>query len=110
LCPKRLSRRLEGPAHAAWRIDPGFLLFRPETDLKAYAASIRRLAALAPQIKMVLGAHNIPVAPPSVLLDLVSAFELVQRGKIPASPASHGQVIYKVKDISFLMNDSKSMH
>ena len=42
-------------------------LFRPETDLDAYAASIRRLAALAPQIKLVLGAHNIPVAPPSVL-------------------------------------------
>ena len=84
-------------------------LFRPETDLKAYGASIRRLAALAPQIKMVLGAHNIPVAHPSVLLDLVSAFELVQRGKIPATPVSHGQVAYKVKDISFLMDASKSM-
>jgi len=83
-------------------------LFRPETNLKAYDASIRRLAALAPQIKMVLGAHNIPVAPPSVLLDLVSAFELVQRGKIPATPASHGRVIYKVNNISFLMNASKS--
>ena len=46
-------------------------LFRPETDLEAYRASIRRLAALAPQIKMVLGAHNIPVAPPSVLPRLV---------------------------------------
>ena len=45
-------------------------LFRPETDLGAYDASIRRLATLVPQIKMVLGAHNIPVAPPSVLLDL----------------------------------------
>src|SRR5438552_13373250 len=42
-------------------------LFRPETDLDAYAASIRRLAALAPQVKLVLGAHNIPVASPTVL-------------------------------------------
>jgi glyoxylase-like metal-dependent hydrolase (beta-lactamase superfamily II) len=31
-------------------------LFRPETDLDAYAASIRRLAALAPQVKVVMGA------------------------------------------------------
>ena len=30
--------------------------------LNAYAASIRRLAALAPRVKLVLGAHNIPVA------------------------------------------------
>ena len=42
-------------------------LFRPETDFDAYAASIRRLAAIAPQIKTVLGAHNIPVASPGVL-------------------------------------------
>src|SRR5271169_342554 len=49
-------------------------LFRPETDLDAYAASIRRLAALAPQIRLVLGAHNIPVAPPTVLAQLVAAF------------------------------------
>src|SRR3954471_5862351 len=42
-------------------------LFRPETDVAAYSASIRRLAALQPQVKMVLGAHNVPLAPPSVL-------------------------------------------
>ena len=37
-------------------------LFRPETDFAAYRKSIVQLAELAPQIKMVLGAHNIPVA------------------------------------------------
>jgi glyoxylase-like metal-dependent hydrolase (beta-lactamase superfamily II) len=78
-------------------------LFRPETDLKAYNSSIRRLAALAPQVKVVLGAHNIPVASPSVLPRLVSAFEDVRTGKVPASPASSGKVLYKVGDISFLM-------
>lgn len=78
-------------------------LFRPETDLDAYAASIRRLAALVPQIKMVLGAHNIPVAPPTVLLRLVSAFDAVRAGKVPASPDSPGKVIYKIDNISFLM-------
>jgi glyoxylase-like metal-dependent hydrolase (beta-lactamase superfamily II) len=84
---------------------PGTIwLYRPETDLKAYSASIRRLAALAPRIKMVLGAHNIPVAPPSVLPHLVTAFEAVHSGKIRAIPASPGKVTYNVDDISFLMN------
>jgi len=78
-------------------------LYRPETDLEAYGVSIRRLAALAPQIKMVLGAHNIPVASPSVLPRLVSAYEDVRAGKVAAAPSSDGQVIYKVGDISFLM-------
>src|SRR5579862_459119 len=57
-------------------------LYRPETDLRAYDRSIRRLAALAPQVKLVLGAHNVPVAPPSVLPRLVAAFEQVRAGKI----------------------------
>lgn len=78
-------------------------LYRPETDLAAYAASIQRLAALTPQIKMVLGAHNIPVATPSVLPRLVTAFESVRAGKIRPTPASPGQAIYKVNGISFLM-------
>ncbi|MGA7906258.1 MAG: MBL fold metallo-hydrolase [Candidatus Sulfotelmatobacter sp.] len=78
-------------------------LFRPETDLGAYAASIRRLAALAPQVKLVLGAHNIPVASPTVLSRLVAAFDAVRAGKVAASPDSPGKVLYKVGDISFLM-------
>jgi len=83
---------------------PGAIwLYRPETDLDAYAKSIRRLAALAPQIKLVLGAHNIPVAQPSVLPRLVAAFDAVRTGKAAASPDSDGKVLYKVGDISFLM-------
>jgi glyoxylase-like metal-dependent hydrolase (beta-lactamase superfamily II) len=78
-------------------------LFRPETDLVAYAASIRRLAALAPQVKLVLGAHNIPVASPAVLGQLISAFDKVQSGKVPAVPYSPGKVLYKVDGFSFLM-------
>jgi glyoxylase-like metal-dependent hydrolase (beta-lactamase superfamily II) len=80
-------------------------LFRPETDLAAYAASIRRLAALAPQVKVVLGAHNIPVASPDVLAKLVKAFDEVRAGKIKPTPDSPGKVLYKVDDISFLMRD-----
>lgn len=79
-------------------------LFRPETDLDAYAASIARLSALAPDIKLVLGAHNIPVAPPAVLARLVMAFAAVRQGKVTAIPDSPGKVLYKVNGISFLMS------
>jgi glyoxylase-like metal-dependent hydrolase (beta-lactamase superfamily II) len=78
-------------------------LFRPETDPDGYAASIRRLAALAPQIKLVLGAHNIPVASPKILPRLVVAFDAVRAGTVRAFPDSPGKVLYKVGDISFLM-------
>jgi glyoxylase-like metal-dependent hydrolase (beta-lactamase superfamily II) len=78
-------------------------LFRPETDLDAYARSIRRLAALAPQVKVVIGAHNIPFAKPEVLAHLVAAFDEVRAGKVTPTPDSPGKVLYKVGEISFLM-------
>ena len=78
-------------------------LFRPETDFAAYRASIVKLAALAPQLKMVLGAHNIPVAQPEVLGKLVTAFDAVRAGKIAPEPASPGKVLYKTEGITFLM-------
>jgi len=78
-------------------------LFRPETDLNAYAASIRRLAALAPEVNLVLGAHNIPVATAAVLPTLVSAFGAVRAGKVAGTPAPGGKVLYTVNGITFLM-------
>jgi glyoxylase-like metal-dependent hydrolase (beta-lactamase superfamily II) len=78
-------------------------LFRPETDLHAYAASIRRLAALAPEVNLVLGAHNVPVAPASVLPRLVAAFDAVRAGKVAGTPAPGGKVLYTVNGITFLM-------
>jgi glyoxylase-like metal-dependent hydrolase (beta-lactamase superfamily II) len=85
-------------------------LYRPETDLRAYHASIRRLAALAPQVKIVLGAHNVPVAPPSVLPRLVAAFEQVRAGKVPATPDSGGKVIYHAGGFFFLMRPISDYH
>jgi glyoxylase-like metal-dependent hydrolase (beta-lactamase superfamily II) len=83
---------------------PGTIwIYRPETDLQAYGASVRRLAALTPGIKTVLGAHNIPMASPSVLPRLVTAFDAVRAGKVRASPESSGKVVYKVDGFSFLM-------
>ena len=78
-------------------------LFRPETDLDAYAASVRRLAALAPQVKVVMGAHNVPVASPAQLPKLVAAFDAVRAGKVQPLPDSPGKVLYKVDGIAFLM-------
>jgi glyoxylase-like metal-dependent hydrolase (beta-lactamase superfamily II) len=83
---------------------PGTIwIYRPETDLAAYGKSVHRLAALAPQVKLVLGAHNVPGSPPSVLLELASAFDRVQAGQASATPAGEGKVIYKVGAIAFLM-------
>ena len=78
-------------------------LYRPETDLDAYSASIRHLAALAPQLKAVMGAHNIPVAKPEVLPQLVSAFDEVRADKLKATPLTPGVVLYKVDNFSFRM-------
>ncbi len=78
-------------------------LYRPETDFDAYAASIQRLAALAPQIKLVLGEHNIPVAPPSVLPTLVKAFAEVRAGRGSCTPPKKGQTVCTAYGISFLL-------
>jgi glyoxylase-like metal-dependent hydrolase (beta-lactamase superfamily II) len=87
---------------------PGTIwLYRDETDLTAYASSIRRLAALAPELKIVLGAHGAPVAPPSVLPRLVAAFDAVQSGKIQPT-ISQGKARYKVDDIGFLLRAPKN--
>lgn len=78
-------------------------LFRPETDLDAYVASVKRIAALAPQLQMVLGAHNIPYAPPAVLPRLVKAIEAVRAGKGKTKPAEAGKEIRSIDGFSFLM-------
>src|SRR5215475_10033295 len=83
-------------------------LYRPETDLDAYYTSIKKLAALAPQVKMVLGAHNIPAASPDMLPQLVTAFETVRAGKAAAAGDPHdGKVIYRTGSFSFLMKAAK---
>ena len=78
-------------------------LFRPETDFDAYVASVKRLAALAPQVKLVLGAHNIPVANPDILPRLVVAFESVRSGKVPLQKSEGGKSLYTIDGITFLL-------
>jgi glyoxylase-like metal-dependent hydrolase (beta-lactamase superfamily II) len=78
-------------------------LYRPETDLDAYGSSVKRLAELAPRVKMVLGAHNVPVMPPTVLPELAAAFAKVRAGEVAGKDEPGGKVVYKVGEISFLM-------
>jgi len=75
-------------------------LFRSETDLTAYAKSIQRLAALA-EVNTVLGAHNIPVAPPTVLPALVQAFADLQAGKAACKAEGTGKKMCTVDKFSF---------
>jgi glyoxylase-like metal-dependent hydrolase (beta-lactamase superfamily II) len=78
-------------------------LYRPETDLDAYLASVKKIAALEPQLKLVLGAHNIPVAQPSVLPRLVAAIEAVRAGQDTVKPAGEGKAIHTFDGFSFLL-------
>jgi glyoxylase-like metal-dependent hydrolase (beta-lactamase superfamily II) len=78
-------------------------LYRPETDLDAYVASAKRIAALAPKVKLVLGAHNIPVAQPSVLPALVAAIEAVRSGQGTVEPEGKVKAIHKFGKFSFLL-------
>jgi glyoxylase-like metal-dependent hydrolase (beta-lactamase superfamily II) len=78
-------------------------LYRLETDLKAYGNSVRKLAALQPQVRLVLSAHYVPVAPPDVLGELAAAFEKVQAGQVHYKPAGEGKVTYEVGSVEFLM-------
>ena len=52
---------------------------------------------------MVLGAHNFPVAQPSVLPKLVEAIEAVRAGKGETKPAGDGKVLRTYDGFSFLM-------
>ncbi len=78
-------------------------LYRPETDLDAYAKSVARLAALAPQVKIVLGAHNIPVASPSVLVNLPAAFADLRAGNAACKPEGPGKQLCTVRSYTFLV-------
>jgi glyoxylase-like metal-dependent hydrolase (beta-lactamase superfamily II) len=78
-------------------------LYRPETDMDAYVASVKRLAALAPEVKLVLGAHNIPVAQPDVLAKLVEAIQAVRSGKGEVKSEGAGKAEHTLDGFKFLL-------
>ena len=78
-------------------------LFRPETDLNAYVASVERIAALTPKLKLVLGQHNVPMAQPSVLPRLLAAIQAVRAGKGTVTPGEPGITVHKCDGFTFLL-------
>lgn len=84
-------------------------LYRPETDLAAYESSVLRLTLQLHNVKTVSGAHNIPVASPSVLSKLaaasseLNALVLNLHGKGHCKPAGPGKRTCKIGDFTFLL-------
>ncbi len=78
-------------------------LYRPETDLDAYVQSVERIAALVPQLHLLLPSHNVPVADPSQLPKLLIAIEKVHGETVQPFAAGNGKVTYSVNGFVFLM-------
>lgn len=83
---------------------PGpIFLYRPETDLDAYVASVKKLAALTPKLQLLLPAHNVPVADPGYLPQVVVAIQQVRSGKLK-STSQNGTRVYAFTGFSFRMS------
>ena len=82
-------------------------LYRPETDLDAYIRSVERIAALAPQLRLLLPSHNVPVDDPSQLPKLAAAIKKVRAGAIQPVSVGEGKVQYNVDGFVFLMAAQK---
>jgi glyoxylase-like metal-dependent hydrolase (beta-lactamase superfamily II) len=78
-------------------------LYRPETDLDAYVHSVEGIAALVPQLKLLLPSHNVPVADPSQLPKLLIAIEKVRGETVQPFAVGNGKVTYSVDGFVFLM-------
>jgi len=78
-------------------------LYRPETDLDAYVASVKRMAGLAPRLQLLLPAHNVPVAEPSYLPRVFDAVQQVRHGQAKSVPKD-GKREYVFEGFSFLMS------
>jgi glyoxylase-like metal-dependent hydrolase (beta-lactamase superfamily II) len=77
-------------------------LYRPETDLDAYVASMQRLALLVPHLQLLLPSHNTPAADPSYLPKVVTAIQQVRHGDVKPV-ATDGKHEYLFDGFSFLM-------
>ena len=77
-------------------------LFVPETSLPDYFASVDRLAAMEPKVKLLLPAHNIPVANPDNLTALKQAVKALQAGGVKPQQTNMGWD-YGFEGFSFLL-------
>jgi glyoxylase-like metal-dependent hydrolase (beta-lactamase superfamily II) len=81
---------------------PGpIFLFRPETDLNAYEASIKKMISMG--ATQLLTAHNIAIGDPADLPRVLAAMQQVRSGKIKPVKAEHWSE-YKFEGFSFLLS------
>jgi glyoxylase-like metal-dependent hydrolase (beta-lactamase superfamily II) len=84
---------------------PGpIFLYRPETDLDAHETTLAKLSGMAAQLKLLLPAHNVPVADPADLKRALAAIRQVRAGKVKSS-AYDGKQEYKFEGFSFLLKN-----
>lgn len=84
---------------------PGAIfLYRPETDLEAYEATLAKLSEMAPRLNLLLPAHNVPVADPADLKRVLAAIREVRAGKVKPS-AHEGKKEYSFEGFSFLLKN-----
>ncbi len=81
-------------------------LFVPETDFEAYAASVERLAQLVPQLRLLLPAHNTPVAAPRRLEQLKAAVAAIRAGTAKSHPETEARVEYEFEGFSLLLKSA----
>ncbi len=81
-------------------------VFGPGSDPAAYQKSVDRLAAFAPRVRLVLGAHNVPGTPPEILTELASEFAAVRAGKLRGVKAEDGLMKYTGPQITFFTEAS----
>jgi glyoxylase-like metal-dependent hydrolase (beta-lactamase superfamily II) len=82
-------------------------LYVPETDIRAYEVSISRVAALVPQLDLLLPAHNTPVADPKDLARVRDAFRDVLEHRVKPVLGEDGYAEYRFEGFSFLMAPDK---
>jgi glyoxylase-like metal-dependent hydrolase (beta-lactamase superfamily II) len=82
-------------------------VFGRGSDPAEYQRSVDTLARLAPRVRLVLGGHNEPVAPPSVLIELAREFDAIRAGKLPGKGEGHGISEYKGSQMTFLIANTK---
>ena len=77
-------------------------LYVPETDLTAYAASVDRLAAMAPKLKKLHPSHNVAVSAPEWLSRLKVAIGQVRSGQVKGVERGNGQITFSFEGFKIL--------
>ena len=77
-------------------------LFTPETDFQEFAKSVRRLADLMPDVRLLLPGHNVPLADPASLLRLKDAVQQVEAGGLKPV-VTQGRREFKFDGFSLLL-------